>query len=149
MAEIRNILVEAVERQASDVHINVGLKPIIRINTELIETEFPVVTNDEAKEIVLSLVGQERFDKFEKRRDLDFSTSISDPDQRFRVNAHYQRDTVAISFRLISDRIPLLEDLNLPEKLKEFADLISVHLLHPESGRGFGNSRGGAGGGCF
>jgi twitching motility protein PilT len=102
MIEIRNVLVEAVVRGASDVHINVGLKPIIRINTELIETDFPVITNDDAKETVLSLVGQERFDKFEKRRDLDFSTSISDPNQRFRVNAHYQRDTIAISFRLIS-----------------------------------------------
>jgi twitching motility protein PilT len=123
MLEIKNVLVEAVVRGASDVHINVGLKPIIRINTELIETDFPVVTNDDVKGIVLSLVGQERFDKFEKRRDLDFSTSISDPNQRFRVNAHYQRDTIAISFRLISDKIPSLEELNLPEKIKEFADL--------------------------
>jgi twitching motility protein PilT len=123
MAEIRNILVEAVERDASDVHINVGLKPIIRVNTELIETDFPVITNDEAREILLSLVGQERFDKFEKNRDLDFSTSISDPNKRFRVNAHYQRDTVAISFRLISDVVPTMDELNLPEKLKDFAEL--------------------------
>ena len=123
MAEIRDILVEAVQREASDVHINVGLRPILRINTELIETDFPVVNDDEAKEIVLSMVGQERFDKFELIRDLDFSTSISEPDQRFRVNAHYQRDTIAISFRLISDKIPSIDDLNLPEKMKDFADL--------------------------
>ncbi|MBN2589353.1 MAG: PilT/PilU family type 4a pilus ATPase [Sedimentisphaerales bacterium] len=123
MAEIRNILVEAVEREASDVHINVGLKPIIRINTELVETEFPVITDEEASEIVLSLIGQERFEKFEKIRDIDFSTSISDPNQRFRVNAHYQRDTIAISFRLISDSIPSLDELNLPEKMRDFADL--------------------------
>ena len=123
MAEIRNILVEAVERQASDVHINVGLKPIIRVNTELLETDFPVITDSDAREIVLSLVGQERFEKFEKNRDLDFSTSISDPNKRFRVNAHYQRDTVAISFRLISDVVPTLDELNLPDKLKDFAEL--------------------------
>ena len=123
MVEIRNILVEAVEREASDVHINVGLRPIVRINTELIETEFPVITNEDTREIVLSLVGQERFDKFERIRDLDFSTSITEPNQRFRVNAHYQRDTVAISFRLISDRVPTLEELNLPAKMADFADL--------------------------
>ncbi len=123
MAEIRNILVEAVEKQASDVHINVGLKPIIRVNTELIETNFPVITDSDAREIVLSLVGQERFEKFEKNRDLDFSTSISDPNKRFRVNAHYQRDTIAISFRLISDIVPTLDELNLPDKLKDFAEL--------------------------
>jgi len=123
MVEIRSILVEAVEKEASDVHINVGMHPMIRVNTELIATEFPVITEDDAKDIVLSLVGQERFDIFESKRDLDFSTSITDPDQRFRVNAHYQRDTIAISFRLISDRIPSIEELNLPEKIKDFADL--------------------------
>ena len=123
MVDIRGVLVEAVQKEASDVHINVGMRPIIRVNTELIVTEFPVISDVDAREIVLSLVGQEKFDKFESKRDLDFSTSITDPDQRFRVNAHYQRDTIAISFRLISDRIPTIEELNLPEKLKDFADL--------------------------
>ena len=65
MAEIRSILVEAVERGASDVHINVGMHPIIRVNTELIETDFPAITDDDARDMVLSLVGQEKFDKFE------------------------------------------------------------------------------------
>ncbi len=123
MVEIKNILAHAVERQASDVHINVGLRPIIRVNTELIETDFPEITDEDAKDIVRSLIGPEKFGIFEKRRDFDFSTSITDPNQRFRVNAHYQRDTVAISFRLISDRVPSLDELNLPEKVKDFADL--------------------------
>jgi len=123
MVDIRSILVEAVQKEASDVHINVGMRPIIRVNTDLIATEFPVITDVDARDIVLSLVGQEKFDKLESKRDLDFSTKITDPDQRFRVNAHYQRDTIAISFRLISDRIPSIEELNLPEKIKDFADL--------------------------
>lgn len=123
MAEITSILAEAVTREASDVHLNVGMKPIIRVNTELVETDFPIISNDDAREILLSLIGQEKFDKFEQARDFDFSTSITNPDQRFRVNAHYQRDTIAIAFRLISDTVPSIEELNLPEKIKEFADL--------------------------
>ena len=123
MVEIRSILAEAVEKEASDVHINVGMRPIIRVNTELIETDFPVISEEDAKEIVFSLIGQDKFNKFEEQRDYDFSTSITEPDQRFRVNAHYQRDTIAISFRLISDRIPSVDELNLPEKIKEFADM--------------------------
>ncbi|MHC4751651.1 MAG: type IV pilus twitching motility protein PilT [Planctomycetota bacterium] len=123
MVEIRSILAKAVEREASDVHINVGMPPIIRVNTELIETDFPPISDEDANGIVLSLIGQDKFNKFEELRDFDFSTSITEPDQRFRVNAHYQRDTIAISFRLISDRIPSIDDLNLPEKIKEFADL--------------------------
>ena len=123
MAEIKGILTEAVEKEASDVHINVGLRPIIRVNTELVETDFPTITDEVAKEILISLIGQDKFNTFEERRDFDFSTSITDPDQRFRVNAHYQRDTIAISFRLISDRVPSLEELNLPDKIKEFSEL--------------------------
>jgi len=123
MLEIKHVLAEAVHREASDVHINVGMPPIVRINTELIETDFPVVTDEDARQIVLSLIGEEKFNTFERRRDFDFSTSITDPDQRFRVNAHYQRDTIAIAFRLISERVPSLDELNLPEKLKEFAEL--------------------------
>ncbi|MFH1719726.1 MAG: PilT/PilU family type 4a pilus ATPase [Planctomycetota bacterium] len=123
MLEIKSILAEAVGREASDVHINVGMPPIIRVNTELIETDFPVVSDEDARRIVLSLIGEEKFNTFEQRRDFDFSTSITDPDQRFRVNAHYQRDTIAIAFRLISERVPSLDELNLPEKLREFAEL--------------------------
>ncbi len=123
MAEITSILAEAVTREASDVHINVGMQPIIRVNTELVEMDFPIISNDDARDILLSLIGQDKFDKFEQAKDFDFSTSITDPNQRFRVNAHYQRDTIAIAFRLISDTVPSIEELNLPEKIKEFADL--------------------------
>ena len=123
MAEITSILADAVTREASDVHINVGMQPIIRVNTELVEMDFPIISNDDARDILLSLIGQDKFDKFEQAKDFDFSTSITDPNQRFRVNAHYQRDTIAIAFRLISDTVPSIEELNLPEKIKEFADL--------------------------
>jgi len=123
MMEIRSVLAEAVRKDASDVHINVGMRPVARINTQLAEMDFPVVSNEDAREVVLSLVGQERFEKFEKLRDLDFSTSITDPNQRFRVNAHYQRDTVAVAFRLIPDCVPSIDDLHLPDKVKELADL--------------------------
>ncbi len=123
MVEIRSILAKAVLREASDVHINVGMQPIIRVNTELMEMDFPIISSDDTRDILLSLVDREKFDKFEQARDLDFSTSITAPDQRFRVNAHYQRDTIAIAFRLISDRVPSIVDLHLPEKVEEFADL--------------------------
>ena len=129
MVKIRSILTKAVMAEASDVHINVGMQPIIRVNTELTEMDFPIVSNRNARDILLSLVGQEKFDKFEQARDLDFSTSITDPDQRFRVNAHYQHDTIAIAFRLISDRVPSIDELYLPEKVKDFADLPSGLVL--------------------
>jgi twitching motility protein PilT len=129
MVQIESILARAVMAGASDVHINVGMQPVIRVNTELRTVDFPIVSNGDAKDILLSLVGQDKFEKFEQARDLDFSTSITNPEQRFRVNAHYQRDTIAIAFRLISDCVPSIDELHLPEKIKDFADLPSGLIL--------------------
>ena len=120
--DIKAILAKAIEVSASDVHINVGLKPIIRKNTALIDMEFPVVSESDAKAMVIGMAGEEKFKKFQEAKDLDFSTSISSG-HRFRVNAHYQRDTIALSFRVIANKIPLLDDLHLPAIVKELTDL--------------------------
>ena len=122
MIDIKNILVEAIENGASDVHINVGMPPVLRKNTELINIELPDVSNEDAKEMVLSMVGPDRYKKFKEKRDLDFSTTLDDG-HRFRVNAHYQRDTIAISFRVIPNQIPTIDDLHLPSIVKELTDL--------------------------
>jgi twitching motility protein PilT len=122
MVDVKTILSEAIKHQASDVHINVGLPPILRKNTELVDMDFPVVSNEHAKEMVLGMLGPERFKKFETLRDADFSTMLDDG-HRFRVNAHYQRGTIAISFRLITNQIPSLDDLHLAPIVKELTDL--------------------------
>jgi twitching motility protein PilT len=99
------------------------MPPIIRVNTELMPTEFEPVGNEDAKEMLISMVGPQRYKTFEQRRDLDFSTTIPEPDHRFRVNAHYQRETIAISFRLVPNLIPSIDELNLPERITELTDL--------------------------
>ncbi len=56
MLDIKAILEEAISHDASDVHINVGMPPIMRKSTELIPLDFPSVTIVDAKDIVLSMV---------------------------------------------------------------------------------------------
>jgi len=123
MVDVKAILAKAIEKRASDVHINVGMPPVLRKNTELIDMmDFPTIANADAKEMVITMVGPDRFKEFEENRDLDFSTNIDDG-HRFRVNAHYQRDTIAISFRVIPNRIPSIDDLHLPPVVKELTNL--------------------------
>ncbi len=122
MIDIKQILEAAVENHASDVHINVGMPPVLRKDTELIDMDCPPVTNQEARAMVLAMVGPERMKKYDENRDLDFSTSIAGG-HRFRVNAHYQRDTVAISFRVIPNQVFTIDDLHLPQIVKELTDL--------------------------
>ena len=122
MVDVREILARAIEKEASDVHINVGMPPVIRKNTELFNLDFPVQSNADAKEMVISMIGPDRFKVFEENRDIDFSTTIDDG-HRFRVNAHYQCDTIAISFRVIPNQIPSIDALHLPAIVKELTDL--------------------------
>ncbi len=122
MIDIKTILEAAIENKASDVHINVGMPPVLRKDTELIDMDCPPVTNQEARAMLQSMVGPEKMKRYDENRDLDFSTSIAGG-HRFRVNAHYQRDTVALSFRVIPNQVHTIDDLHLPPIVKELTDL--------------------------
>jgi twitching motility protein PilT len=119
----KKILTEAIANRASDVHINVGMPPVMRINTELFRMEeFGNVSDAQVRQMVVDMIGPAKYKVYEERRDLDFSTLIEDG-TRFRVNAHFQRDTAAISFRVISSKIPSLNSLHLPDIIKDMVDL--------------------------
>jgi twitching motility protein PilT len=111
---IEQLLTAAVKAGASDLHINVGLPPVMRINTELSDMKTEPITSEQAGNMLLSMIGPERFKIFETRRDYDFSTTVGGGN-RFRVNSHYQKETIAISFRLIPTQIPDMSQINLPQ----------------------------------
>ncbi len=73
---------------------------------------------------------------FRTNRDLDFSTTVGDMG-RFRVNAHYQRDTIALAFRAIPNKVPALSSLNLPEVVSGLPHLPrGLVLVTGETGSG-------------
>lgn len=122
MINYKEILMKAIENGASDIHINATMPAVMRINTELIEMDMPEITDQQARQMVLEMVGEDKFKQFQANRDLDFSATIDDG-SRFRVNAHYQRESVAISFRAISSDIPDIASLNLPEIVTDLTEL--------------------------
>lgn len=137
MIDFKSMLAQAISHGASDIHVNVTMPPIVRINTELIEMDMPEMSEQDVEQMVIDMVGQEKFKKLQVKRDLDFSTTIEDG-TRFRVNAHYQRESLAISFRSISSNIPELEDLNLPDIASELINLPRGLILvtgHTGSGK--------------
>lgn len=137
MVDIKTILAKAVEDDASDVHINVGMEPLVRKDTKLVKMDFPVTTARDAECMVLSMVGQECFDKLQSTKDQDFSTTI-ESGHRFRVNAHFQKDTIAISFRVIPSEVPPIEGLHLPDLVRDLTGLSRGLVLvtgHTGSGK--------------
>jgi len=107
---------------ASDVHIVVGMPPLLRIHTVLQPTDFPMVTAEGASRMVKAMVGETRYAQFHEARDLDFSTEVPGL-ARFRVNAHFQRGTVAIAFRVIPDKVRPIAELNLPDAVNRLVHL--------------------------
>jgi twitching motility protein PilT len=111
---LNDMLRSAVAARASDVHINVGLPPLFRIHTVVTHSDLPVVTPDGAVRLAKSIMSEQRWQEFEKTRDSDFSYEVPGLG-RFRVNAHYQRNSVALAFRVINDRIRPMNELFLPD----------------------------------
>jgi twitching motility protein PilT len=114
MSNLNDILRSAVAARASDVHINVGMAPMFRIHTALTASDFPVATPEGVLRLLKEMVSERRLADFEAKRDIDFSYEIPGVG-RFRVNAHYQRNTIALSFRTINDKVRPIDQLNLPE----------------------------------
>jgi twitching motility protein PilT len=114
MSLVNDILKMAVAAKASDVHINVGLPPLIRVNTVVTHTDFPVITPEGAMRLLKEIMEERRWADFDKLRDADFSYEIPGVG-RFRVNAHFQRKSIAIAFRTINDKVRQIEQLFLPE----------------------------------
>jgi twitching motility protein PilT len=119
---IQDILRKAVEAKASDVHIHVGAPPLYRIHTVVGPSEFPVVNAETVARFAKSMMGERRWTEFQEKRDADFSYEISGL-SRFRVNAHYQRNTVALSIRTVNDNVRPLEELFLPEVVTKLTHL--------------------------
>ncbi|MCP4379307.1 MAG: PilT/PilU family type 4a pilus ATPase [bacterium] len=115
MSELQEILKMSLERQASDIHLVAGLKPLLRIHTELAQIEeLDVLSPEKTEAFARELIQGDRYEDFLAGRDLDFSSELPGMG-RFRVNTHFQRDTIGIALRAISSSVPALEDLNLPE----------------------------------
>ncbi len=137
MAFLDELLSKALDCGASDIHLVAGLPPLFRIHTVLEPVEgYPVLTPEDNEQFVRSMVSERRFEAFLDRRDLDFSTHVPGRG-RFRVNAHFQRETIALAFRAIPHEVPPLEQLNLPPILHDFVDLPrGLLLVTGETGAG-------------
>jgi twitching motility protein PilT len=111
---IDEILRNAVAASASDIHIQAGSQPLFRINTVVSPGNFTTITAEAANNIAKGLMDDRRWADFLQKRDADFSYEIPDLG-RFRINAHFQRGTVALAIRPICNRVRPLAELFLPE----------------------------------
>jgi twitching motility protein PilT len=122
MSDLNDILKAGVAAKASDIHINVGAPPLFRIHTTVSHSDFPVITQDGAEKLLRGMITEKRWSEFEIKRDSDFSYEIPGL-CRFRVNAHYQRNTIGLAFRPINDKVRPIDQLFLPDIVNKLTHL--------------------------
>lgn len=112
----------ATEIKASDIHITVGIPPVLRVNGELKMLEGNPLSPEDTKTLVCETLDQKRIDQLEREGEVD--TSFSSPGiGRYRVNAYKQRGSYSMALRIIPLTIPSIEELGLPAVVKELAKL--------------------------
>ncbi|MFA5142813.1 MAG: type IV pilus twitching motility protein PilT [Candidatus Omnitrophota bacterium] len=102
-----------VEKNASDLHIGVGAPVHLRVDEVLTTIDDNILTDDECKKIIYSMLSNEQKEKFERELELDMSFGIKGLG-RFRVNVFKQRGSIAASIRLIPHEIWSFEQCGLP-----------------------------------
>lgn len=119
--KINEILMEAIERGASDVHITVGVPVMIRLHGDLTRLNDELLGVEETRALAQMIIPPSHQTIFHENKQLDFSYEIEGI-SRFRVNAYYQRGQVALAIRPIPTKIPTLEQLQLPPVLKSLME---------------------------
>lgn len=118
--DLMELIQMGLDRKASDIHITVGVPPMLRINGKLIRLDQEELEPEVTKEFAYKLLNKHLIDILEEKGEVD--TSFSSPGVgRFRINAYKQRGSYGIALRIIPLEIPSMEELKLPKVVREFA----------------------------
>jgi len=119
-AHIDDLLRLVVEWKGSDLHMTVGVPPVIRMDGHLHPAPYERVTPQDAQRMCYDILTDEQIQRFESTLELDFSYQVPRL-ARFRVNIFKERGNLAAALRRIPQQIPTMEELQLPNILKEIA----------------------------
>jgi len=126
---IQELLKYVIANNASDLHLLTGVLPTVRIDGFLrpVASE-AVLTSVVIEQMITTVMSPEQKDMLDVNKELDFSFSL-ESNARFRINAYYQKNTLAASFRFIPMTLPTIDGLGLPPICHQFATLRQGFIL--------------------
>lgn len=107
-------------KKASDMFITAGFPPAMKVDGKMTPVNSQVLSPQQAREICRSIMNDKQAAEFDATNECNFAIGIPNV-ARFRVNAFIQRGSVGLVFRTITSKIPTLDELDLPEVLKDIA----------------------------
>ncbi|XZI55741.1 type IV pilus twitching motility protein PilT [Clostridium perfringens] len=121
MQSLAELLELTVKEGASDLHLTVGISPIIKVNGKLVRLEHEILRPEDTEAYAREIL-QDAYEKYDAIGEYDTSYSIHGKG-RFRVNIYKQRNSTALAIRVISLDMPTLDSLGYPETLKDICNL--------------------------
>jgi len=117
--QMKKLLDFAIEKKASDLHLTVGVPPMVRIDGKLAGVpQEGALTAETVGKLIQSFMTNEQLERLKLRKEVDFSFGYQDT--RFRTNTYFQKGNMAASLRLIPKQIKNITDLGLPPILEKF-----------------------------
>lgn len=120
MNNIQSWLRKLHEERGSDLFVTAGLPPSVKVHGRIKPITDRILTADDTKEVVESLMSDDQRQEFKDTRECQFAVALDDS-ARFRVSAFYQQHQVGMVCRRIETRIPTFEELDLPDTLQDLA----------------------------
>lgn len=120
--KIEYLLEETVNKKASDLHLQVGLQPMLRIDGSLSPIpKTPILDEQMTESLINDILDDEQKQILLKDKEIDFSFAFGNI-VRFRANAFHERGNLAISLRVIPNVIKTIDELGLPAVISSFAN---------------------------
>jgi len=118
--DFADLLLDVLERRASDLHLTAGSQPMIRVRGRLVALEeYPKLMPADTREIIYGILTNDQRQRLETDWQIDFAYAIPGR-ARFRVNAYFQRSSLGAAFRLIPSILTPIDDLGLPAVVHDF-----------------------------
>lgn len=123
MLQLAQILATAIENQASDIHLTVGVPPIVRVNGRLLHVGEKPLEPEDTLAYAEALLGERLFHSYKESGECDTAHTYQDANRKshFRVNVFNQKNNCGIVLRLIPAEIPTIESLDLPDVFRELS----------------------------
>jgi twitching motility protein PilT len=117
---LKQMLVEMLNRKASDLHIRVGIRPNLRVNGTLEQIATDPISIDQMEQIITQILNEKQRERYLRKNEMDLALSVAKLG-RFRINLFRQRGTGGIAIRAVNTQVPSFQDLNLPPIIKKLA----------------------------
>jgi twitching motility protein PilT len=128
MAIIDSYFNQMKERGASDLHMVIGFKPLLRLRGELVPLDEPVLTPESNRKILFEIMDEDQQAAIDKNKDFDKAYALEGVG-RFRCNFFYQQRGIGAVFRIIPAKILTVDQLGLPDVVRNFADYVRGMVL--------------------